>query len=81
MSKIFLRDKNGERPVYGGTKKFQDDPYWRDYILFHEYFHGDNGVDSVQVTRPGGPVESPAVLIYLLGWNPLRNGSSDKCDG
>jgi hypothetical protein len=29
--------------VYGGTKKFQDDPYWKDYILFYEYFHGDNG--------------------------------------
>ena len=40
---IFLRDANGNRPVYGGTKKFQDDPHWRDYILFYEYFHGDNG--------------------------------------
>ena len=40
---IFLRDSNGKRPVYGGTKKFQKDPYWRDYILFYEYFHGDNG--------------------------------------
>ena len=39
----FLRDANGRRPVYGGTKKFQEDPYWRDYILFCEYFHGDNG--------------------------------------
>ena len=43
LSKIFLRDENGNRPVYGGTKKFQDDPYWKDYILFFEYFHGDNG--------------------------------------
>ena len=43
LSKIFLRDANGHRPVYGGTKKFQEDPYWRDYILFYEYFHGDNG--------------------------------------
>jgi Glycosyl hydrolase family 63 C-terminal domain len=43
LSKIFLRAKNGERPVYGGTKKFQDDPHWRDCILFYEYFHGDNG--------------------------------------
>jgi hypothetical protein len=43
LAKIFLRDENGNRPVYGGTKKFQDDPYWRDYILFYEYFHGDNG--------------------------------------
>ncbi len=43
LSKIFLRDENGKRPVYGGTRKFQDDPHWRDYILFYEYFHGDNG--------------------------------------
>src|ERR1700748_1198036 len=43
LSNIFLRDVNGKRPVYGGTKKFQDDPHWRDYILFHEYFHGENG--------------------------------------
>jgi hypothetical protein len=43
LSRIFLRDENGNRPVYGGTKKFQQDPHWRDYILFYEYFHGDNG--------------------------------------
>jgi hypothetical protein len=43
LSSIFLRDANGQRPVYGGTKKIQDDPHWRDYILFYEYFHGDNG--------------------------------------
>jgi hypothetical protein len=40
---IFLRDKHGRRPVYGGTRKFQEDPHWRDLILFYEYFHGDNG--------------------------------------
>jgi hypothetical protein len=40
---IFLRDANGKRPVYGGTKKFQEDPHWKDYILYYEYFHGDNG--------------------------------------
>ena len=43
LSNIFLRDASGKRPVYGGTKKFQEDPHWRDYILFYEYFHGDNG--------------------------------------
>jgi len=43
LSSIFLRDEKGIRPVYGGTKKFQEDPYWKDYILFYEYFHGDNG--------------------------------------
>ncbi len=42
-SSIFLRDRNGRRPVYGGAEKFQSDPHWRDHILFYEYFHGDNG--------------------------------------
>lgn len=43
LSSTFLRDANGRRPVYGGTTKFQEDPHWRDLILFYEYFHGDNG--------------------------------------
>ena len=43
LSNIFLRDKSGRRPVYGNTAKFQNDPHWRDLILFYEYFHGDNG--------------------------------------
>ena len=40
---IFLRDSSGRRPVYGGNEKFQNDPHWRDHLLFFEYFHGDNG--------------------------------------
>lgn len=43
LSNIFLKGADGRRPVYGGTKKFQEDPHWRDLILFYEYFHGDNG--------------------------------------
>jgi hypothetical protein len=43
VSSIFLRDATGKRPVYGAAKKFQNDPHWKDYILFYEYFHGDNG--------------------------------------
>ena len=43
LSAIFLRDAKGTRPIYGGTRKFQEDPHWKDYILFYEYFHGDNG--------------------------------------
>jgi hypothetical protein len=43
LAGIFLRDESGRRPVYGGTEKFQTDPHWKDYILFFEYFHGDNG--------------------------------------
>jgi hypothetical protein len=37
------QNPEGQRPVYGKTDVFQKDPHWRDYILFHEYFHGDNG--------------------------------------
>ena len=40
---IFEQDSAGRRPVYGELETFQTDPHWRDYILFHEYFHGDNG--------------------------------------
>jgi hypothetical protein len=43
LANIFLKGKDGRRPVYGGTEKFQNDPHWRDLILFYEYFHGDNG--------------------------------------
>ncbi|MEZ4866289.1 MAG: hypothetical protein R3C14_33540 [Caldilineaceae bacterium] len=43
LIKIFLRDHHGRRPVYGGNDLFQNDPHWRDHILFYEYFHGDIG--------------------------------------
>ncbi len=43
LASIFLRDGQGRRPVYGGARKFQEDPHWRDCLLFYEYFHGDNG--------------------------------------
>ena len=43
LSRIFLKDSAGCRAVYGATTKFQTDPYWRDHLLFYEYFHGDNG--------------------------------------
>ncbi|MCW8139597.1 MAG: glucosidase [Planctomycetota bacterium] len=43
MASIFLRDAQGRRPVFGGARKFQEDPRWRDHLLFYEYFHGDDG--------------------------------------
>jgi len=43
LSKIFLRDENGNRAVFGKSNKFQSDPNFRDYIHFYEYFHGDIG--------------------------------------
>jgi hypothetical protein len=43
MIRIFLKDESGNRPVFGGIEPFQQDAHWQDYLLFHEYFHGDNG--------------------------------------
>jgi len=43
LTRIFLRDESGRRPVFGGAEKLQRDPHWRDNLLFYEYFHGDNG--------------------------------------
>jgi hypothetical protein len=44
LIRIFVRDGTGKRPLYGSIARFQDDPHWRDYLQFHEYFHGDTGV-------------------------------------
>ncbi len=52
----FLPDEKGRRPVYGTIEKFQTDPYWCDYILFYEYFHGDSDAGLGAVIRPDGRV-------------------------
>jgi len=60
---VFRRDQSGHRPVYGGMATFQDDPHWRDLLLFHEYFHGDNGA--------GLPLtEAPVLLDQRLAIDP-----------
>ncbi len=43
LIRLFQRGPAGRRPVFGGARKFQEDPHWRDCLLFYEYFHGDNG--------------------------------------
>jgi hypothetical protein len=43
LSRIFLKDEQGKRPVHGAARKLQEDPHWKDYPLFYEYFHGDTG--------------------------------------
>ena len=53
LTRIFLRDADGRRPVYGGTEKFQRDPHWRDLVLFYEYFHGDNGAGTGAAHQTG----------------------------
>jgi hypothetical protein len=66
LTKIFLRDASGRRPVHGGTQKFQTDPRWRDYILFYEYFHGDNGA-GLGASHQTGWTGVIAGLIELFG--------------
>jgi len=66
LTRIFLRDGNGRRPVYGGTETFQSDPHWRDLILFYEYFHGDNGA-GLGASHQTGWTGVVAKLIQLFG--------------
>jgi hypothetical protein len=66
ISRIFLKDKDGRRPVYGATEMFQKDPHWRDYILFYEYFHGDNGA-GIGASHQTGWTGLIAPLLQLFG--------------
>jgi hypothetical protein len=80
LSSIFLRDANGKRPVNGGTRKFQDDPHWKDYILFYEYFHGDNGAGlgaSHQTGWTGGIARSLDMFARINPADALRTGKAD----
>ena len=66
LTRIFLRDSGGRRPVFGGIEKFQTDPHWRDLILFHEYFHGDTG-SGVGANHQTGWTGLVAKLIQQSG--------------
>ena len=66
LTSIFLRDENGRLPLYGGTEKFQTDPHWRNYLLFYEYFHGDNGA-GLGASHQTGWTGLIARLIHLFG--------------
>jgi Mannosylglycerate hydrolase MGH1-like glycoside hydrolase domain len=66
LEQIFLRDKWGRRPVYGGTEKFQTDPNWKDYLLFFEYFHGDNGA-GLGASHQTGWTGLIAKMIEMFG--------------
>ena len=66
LTRIFLLDAKGRRPVYGGSEKFQTDPHWRDHILFYEYFHGDNGA-GLGASHQTGWTGIVAKLIQLFG--------------
>ena len=67
LIRIFTRDENGQRAVYGGEQTFQSDPQWREYILFYEYFHGDNGA-GLGASHQTGWTGIVAKLIELFGF-------------
>lgn len=77
LIKIFLKNKNGHRPVYGNITKFQEDPYWRDYIFFHEYFHGDTGA-GLGANHQTGWTGVIAKLIDQYGEYTLQNKSPQE---
>jgi hypothetical protein len=64
---IFTAGPDGRRPVYGGTERFQTDPNWKDLILFHEYFHGDNGA-GLGASHQTGWTGLVARIIQMLGY-------------
>ena len=66
LTRIFLRDESGRRPVFGGAEKFQTDPHWRDCLQFYEYFHGDNGA-GIGASHQTGWTGIVAKLIEIYG--------------
>ena len=78
LTRIFLRDPTGRRPVYGGTEKFQTDLHWMDLILFYEYFHGDNGA-GLGASHQTGWTGLVAKLIDLFGrMDPVKTLAAGK---
>jgi hypothetical protein len=66
LGSLFVKNKDGLRPVNGGTQKFQEDPHWRDCIQFYEYFHGDNGV-GLGANHQTGWTGVIARIMHLFG--------------
>jgi hypothetical protein len=65
LESVFRRGADGQRPVFGGASKFQDDPLWRDHLLFYEYFHGDNGA-GIGASHQTGWTGVIARLVHLF---------------
>jgi Mannosylglycerate hydrolase MGH1-like glycoside hydrolase domain len=66
LTRLFLQDERGRRPVYGGTEKFQSGPHWRDHLSFYEYFHGDNGA-GLGASHQTGWTGLVGALIHIFG--------------
>ena len=77
LSQIFLRNGDGRRPVYGSAAKFQQDPHWRDLILFHEYFNGDDG-SAVGASHQTGWTGLVAKLLQQSGERERKHRKASK---
>jgi hypothetical protein len=66
LTSTFTKDEDGRRPVFGGIERFQTDPNWRDLVLFHEYFHGDNGA-GLGASHQTGWTGLVAPLMQIFG--------------
>ena len=83
LGNIFLKNEHGRRPVYGGTRKFQDDPHWHDCLLFYEYFHGDNGAGlgaSHQTGWTGVIARTMHLFATLTPEQALKGGKSSYAE-
>ena len=90
LARIFLIDKNGQRPLYGRTAKFADDPHWRDHLLFYEYFQGDNGAGIGASHQTGWTGLIASLLHYFATvsatealdlWSPVPPGPAVVAPG
>jgi Glycosyl hydrolase family 63 C-terminal domain len=83
LSRLFLRNEQGHRPVFGDSEKFQTDPNWRDHVLFYEYFHGDNGM-GLGASHQTGWTALVAKLLQQSGEKIETgnggNGEPEKCE-
>jgi hypothetical protein len=66
LLRIFLRDEQTGRPVFGRAAKFQEDPHWKDQLLFYEYFHGDHGF-GLGAAHQTGWTGTIASLLTIFG--------------
>jgi hypothetical protein len=74
LARLFLRDAAGRRPVNGGVEMFDADPHWRDYVFFHEYFHGDTG-RGLGASHQTGWTALVAKLLHQIGNDASRKSN------
>jgi hypothetical protein len=80
LSAIFLTDAQGRRPVHGKDQKFQEDPLWKDHLLFYEYFHGDTGagVGASHQTGWTGAIARIMHLFASMAENQMLEGGKES---